>query len=108
MPLAFAIQCAGVDAEDRGGFLNRRRTGEDAADVFGFKLIERQRATDFRRALRHRSPTWAGRSARPTSEPVARITPRSIAFRSSRTLPGHGYLRSAFRASSVSVHFPLP
>src|SRR5262249_27045699 len=36
VPLAFAIERAGVDPQNLGGFFHRRRIGQDPADVLGF------------------------------------------------------------------------
>ena len=56
MSFAFAIQRAGIDPEHRRGFFHGGSAREDAADMFGFELLEREGAPDFGRPGRDPAP----------------------------------------------------
>ena len=46
VPFAFAVERAGIDAQQNGRFLHCRRDGEQPADVLGFELFQRDRVAD--------------------------------------------------------------
>src|SRR5262249_43920315 len=53
--LALAIECAGIDAQDPGGVVERQRFVQDQPDVLGLELIETHPLADLnRRRIRGR------------------------------------------------------